>query len=228
MQNIVTEKQQREAALLEAFINMVKSPDGDFEALEHLFQAASDRYSLQLIIDVLSQEPQGERAFQERPRLGNVDLEALHKLPKTTLGYHYAVHMLSNNLKVLSAKEVPDGDLAFLAVHTTETHDCWHVVTGCSTHITGEIELEAFYVAQMSASRFWLALLAKNLLKSTLQEIETSGDYMDALCRGWLRGKQAKPLFGIEWNKLWETPLAEVRDRLNLNRVPETASSLST
>jgi len=104
MQNIVKEKQQWEAQLQEAFINMVKSPDGDFEALGNLFKAASDRYSLQLIIDILSQEPQGKLAFQERPRLGNVDLESLHQLPKNTLGYHYAVHMLSNNLKVLESK----------------------------------------------------------------------------------------------------------------------------
>jgi ubiquinone biosynthesis protein Coq4 len=72
------------------------------------------------------------------------------------------------------------------------------VVTGCDTNITG------------------LALLAKNLLKAALFHIELSNQYMDALAQGWVMGKQAQPLFGIEWNALWETPLEDVRASLNI------------
>jgi ubiquinone biosynthesis protein Coq4 len=39
---------------------------------------------------------------------------------------------------------------------------------------------------------------------------------MDAISQGWLMAKQAKPLFGIEWNQLWETPLDDVRKSLNI------------
>ena len=39
---------------------------------------------------------------------------------------------------------------------------------------------------------------------------------MDALTEGWLMAKQAKPLFGIQWNTLWETPLEDVRNSLNI------------
>lgn len=62
-----------------------------------------------------------------------------------------------------------------------------------------------------------MALLSKNLLKAALEDIELSGEYMNALVEGWLMGKQAKPLFGIQWNILWETPLETLRTQLNLN-----------
>ncbi|WP_422662055.1 Coq4 family protein [Pannus brasiliensis] len=29
-------------------------------------------------------------------------------------------------------------------------------------------------------------------------------------------GKKAKPLFGIDWSTLWETPLEQVRDSLQI------------
>ena len=103
-----------------------------------------------------------------------------------------------------------------MGAHITETHDIWHVVTGFNTNIIGEIQLEAFYVSQLQASRFWLALIAKNLLKSAVYDIECSADYMDAIAQGWMMAKHAKPLFGIEWKSLWSTPLDEIRDDLNI------------
>ena len=72
------------------------------------------------------------------------------------------------------------------------------------------------YVAQLYASRFWLSLLTKNLLKAVVFDIEASTKYMDAITVGWLMAKQAKPLFGIGWNSLWQTPLADLRTRLNI------------
>jgi ubiquinone biosynthesis protein Coq4 len=43
--------------------------------------------------------------------------------------------------------------------------------------------------------------------------------------RGWLLGKRAKSLFGVEWAKLWELPLAEVRRRHRLE-VDEVARTI--
>ena len=123
--------------------------------------------------------------------------------------------MLQNGLKPLQIKP-SSNDYEFLDAHITETHDIWHVVTGFNTSIIGEIQLEAFYVSQLQASRFWLALIAKNLLKSVVYDIERSAEYMDAITQGWIMARQAKPLFGIDWKSLWSTPLDEVRDVLNI------------
>lgn len=197
-------------------MRLVLAADGAMDGnVGRLAKASSDAYSFQLMVEFLSRYPQAKLAFQERPRLGKVDLQQLHQLPKNTLGYAFADHMIKNNLTFLQPGEV-NNDYTYLAAHITETHDIWHVVTGSDINITGEIRIEAFSVAQLYASRFWIALLAKNLLKVALFNIERSGEYMDAIAQGWVMGIQAKPLFGIQWDTLWETPLEDVRSSLNI------------
>lgn len=207
--------QQWQTEIVESFLDLVKAPDGDFGCISRLSKAVSDASSLEIMVEFLSRHPQGKRAFEQRPRLGNIDLQRLHKLPKNTLGYAYANHMIEGGLTPLQASSA-DNDYQFLAAHITETHDMWHVVTGFDTNIIGEIQLEAFYLAQLYASRFWLALIAKNLLKAVVYDIEVSTKYMDAITEGWMMAKQAKPLFGIQWNTLWETPLEDIRNSLNI------------
>jgi ubiquinone biosynthesis protein COQ4 len=208
-------KQQREEALLSAFLEMVRSPDGDFGVLDRLGAASADLESLQLLIQFLSNHPQGKSAFENYPRVGEVDLEQLALLPSHTLGYAYAQHMLKNNLKPLQIKPSTN-NYEFLSAHISETHDIWHVIIDADTSITGEIKLEAFYVSQFPFSRFWLALVTKNLLKAVVYNIDRSTEYMDAIAQGWLLAKQAQPLFGIDWKLLWEKPLYEIRDSLNI------------
>jgi ubiquinone biosynthesis protein COQ4 len=111
---------------------------------------------------------------------------------------------------------LPQNNRDFLGVHITETHDIWHVLTGCQTDIFGEIQLEAFYIAQLKMSRFWLALMTKNLLKALLYDIEIADRYMGVITKGWMMGERADPLFGVNWNNLWATPIEEVRDSFNI------------
>ena len=215
MQNLNDAEQQWEDEAFASFFNMVKAPDGDFDAIARLSQALSDVDSLKIMVEFLSRHQQGKQAFLERPRLENIVLTELISLPQNTLGYIYADHMIQNGFTPSKVKEV-NSDYQFLLAHIGETHDLWHIVTGFDTSIIGEIQLEAFYVAQLYASRFWLALLAKNLLKVVVDDIETASKYIDAITQGWLMAQRAKPLFGIRWNTLWETPLQDVRTSLNI------------
>lgn len=215
MKTLTDAEQKWQNEALESFFNMVKAPDGDFEAISQLSKTVNEPESLKLTIEFVSRHQQGKQAFIERPRLGNVVFPQLLTLPQNTLGYVYADHMTKNGLTPLQASQV-DSDYQFFLAHIRETHDLWHIVTGCGTSIIGEIQLEAFYVAQLYASRFWLALLAKNLLKATVDDVEIGSKYIDAITQGWTMAKQAKPLFGIRWNTLWSTPLKDVRASLNI------------
>jgi ubiquinone biosynthesis protein COQ4 len=76
--------------------------------------------------------------------------------------------------------------------------------------------LQAFCIAQLNRSRFWLALLTKNLLKASIYNIEAADGYMTALTSGWIMGKTAQPLFGVDWISMWELPLDRVRASLNI------------
>lgn len=208
--------QLQETAILESFLELVKAPYGDFAAIGKLTHALNDSASLQNVAAFLSQTPQGKQAFIDRPFLGKIDLQQLQQLPDYTLGHQYAEHMISNEFTPKTINAKMNDPLIFLVSHVGETHDIWHVVTGCSTDKLGEVKLEAFCVAQLYPDRLFLALLAKNLLKTAIYEVELCEQIMDGLTQGWMMGKRAKPLFGIQWNKLWKTPLEEVQSSLNI------------
>jgi ubiquinone biosynthesis protein COQ4 len=213
---IETIDRSQETEIMESFLSLVKSPYGDFAAIGKLSRILNDPDTLQKNVTFLSLMPQGKQAFVDRHLLGKVDLQQLHQLPNDTLGYMYADHMLRNGLTPLPVSEIANDPFVFLGVHIAETHDIWHVVTGCDTDKPGEVQLEAFYRAQLDPDRLFLALLAKNLLKTAMYEVELCDRIMDGLTQGWMMGKRAKPLFGIQWNKLWETSLADVRTSLNI------------
>ena len=201
------------------FWKIVQAPYGDFKGIGQLSAAITDEENAKQMLGFLSRYPQGKQALQELPRLGKVDLQQLHQLPTYTLGYIYADHMLKNGFNPPPTSEAHDV-ASFLSAHLLETHDIWHVVTGCDANKAGEIKLQGFYAAQIYPSKLWLAMLAKNLMKTALEDIELCGDHLDALAQGWMLGKRAKPLFGIQWNTLWETPLEKLREQLNLQELP--------
>jgi ubiquinone biosynthesis protein COQ4 len=213
----VNSDQTQEQEILDCFLALVKSPYGDFTAINKLSHVLNDPATLQKIVEFLSLTEQGKQAFVDCPLLGEINLQQLHKLPNHTLGYMYADHMLRNGLTPIPINDkVANDPFMFLGAHIGETHDIWHVVTGADTDKAGEVQLQAFYVAQIDPDRLFISLIAKNLLKTAMHEIELCEQIMDGLVQGWMKGKRAKPLFGIQWNKLWETPLEDVQKSLNI------------
>jgi ubiquinone biosynthesis protein Coq4 len=212
--------QAQEASILESFLDLVKSPYGDLSAINRLSKALNDPATLQRLVAFLSLTSQGKQAFSEYPLLGPINLQCLHQLPSHTLGHVYADHMIYHGLSPRPVSEPIDDPLVYIGVHIGETHDLWHVVTGCDIDHVGEVQLEAFYTAQLHHDRLFLTLLAKNLLKTAMYEIDLREKIMDGLMQGWMLGRRAKPLFGIRWNNLWEQPLQAVRESLNLITPP--------
>lgn len=207
---------QWERLALEGFIEITQAPYATFESIGKLYNTLNDAESVKQMIDYLSRYEPAKQALQNRPSVGEIDLQSLHQLPEQTLGYQYADHMIRNAIAPIQLP-VPENEHAYLLTHIVETHDIWHVVTGFDTSMAGEIALQTFVAAQLHASRFSLAMLAKNLLKTAIEEIELAEQRLNALTAGWIAGKQAHCLVGIEWNLFWKTPLDQLRTQLNLN-----------
>lgn len=215
MLNTLQNPRTWQQSMLSSFIGIAEAEDGDFTAIDRLIAASRDPQSLSLTIKHLSQSPQCQLAFANCRSLGEINLADLHQLPIDTLGYHYADYMLRHQLKHLVAPQAAN-ESEFIDTHMRETHDIWHVVTDSSIDMLGEIKLQGFCIAQLQLSRFWMALLTKNLLKASIYDIEAADGYMMALTTGWTMGKAAQPLFGLDWTTLWATPIAQVRASLNI------------
>jgi len=190
--------------------------------LDQVFELADSTVSPKImasVVEALAQDPMGAQALEERPRLGRIDLAALRALPRGTLGRNFAEHMVENDLdpSALPNKKSPDA-ASYVRAHLYETHDVWHVVTGFSTSVAGELGLQAFYLAQFPA-RLSAALVAGGILNALFFDFSDRDARMRSIVRGWLLGKRARPIFGVPWAELWATPLEEVRRRFGLDLV---------
>jgi ubiquinone biosynthesis protein Coq4 len=176
---------------------------------------------LQRMVDHVKAE--GERypgeALQTRPRLGKLDLDELAAYPAGTLGHEFAAHMKANGLDPSALPIEAAGDeKSFVYAHLYETHDIWHTVTGFHTDVAGELGLQAFYLAQLP-TRLAGILLSGGLINMMMWNFEDRDRRMTAIARGWTMGKNARPLFGIDWRSLWSERLSDVQARYRVDPV---------
>ncbi|OKH36777.1 hypothetical protein NIES2101_36860 [Calothrix sp. HK-06] len=66
---------QREIKVFDSFLEILKVPYGDFQAIWNLANAINDVESLKQTVEWLSQHPTAKYAFQNRLVLESVDLE---------------------------------------------------------------------------------------------------------------------------------------------------------
>jgi ubiquinone biosynthesis protein COQ4 len=179
------------------------------------------------LVAELLQSPSVAEALRTRHRLAAVDLYSLLQMPRDTLGGAYAHFMVERGLSPLSlpalaAQSEPD----YILAHIYETHDLWHVVTGFDTDTTGETALQAFYLAQQRSYLPFFALSAV-LLNTAFFAYDQKDARLTAMTSGWLLGKRAKKLLGIDWRAHFERPLTELRRELSLQRGESTRAAVS-
>ncbi|MCY1016734.1 Coq4 family protein [Pyxidicoccus sp. MSG2] len=173
--------------------------------------------AMRRLVERLMRHDSAARAFVERPRVGFLHPASLCHLPEGTLGRAYADHLLGNGLDpdALPALEAHT-DEEYVRAHMLESHDVWHVLTGFHTDVAGELGIQAFSLAQVG-SPFALGILAGGLANTLLYAFSERDVRMRAIVRGWLLGHRSRLLFGAPWRRMWELPLAEVRQRYGLD-----------
>jgi ubiquinone biosynthesis protein COQ4 len=208
-------KAEQIAEIMHKFGHLVEAPYGDFRGIASMAQAIMTPENTMLLAQTVMADPVGAAALANMPRLGLVDLAALAAMPEGTLGWRYGHHLLDNGFQAPPILDVKDIKGYFIA-HLIEVHDIWHVVTGWGTDKAGEIGLQGFYNAQLHPSAGFLALVAKNLMKTALEDLDVADAHMRALVAGWLQGKRARRLFGVDWKPLFAETLDSVRAGLQL------------
>ncbi|MCA1991020.1 MAG: hypothetical protein LDL41_03090 [Coleofasciculus sp. S288] len=124
------------------------------------------------------------------------ELEELRQLPDGTLGHEVADFLDNNDFEPLNS-----GDWI------QRTHDVWHVLTGFSSSPHDEMLLQIFTRAQVFRPTSAIVVLVGLL----------SGMCNCKEVRQVLKmGKQAKSLINWDIKSDWKTPLAEVRQKLNV------------
>ncbi len=184
------------------------------------FRYFMEHESYQITLRRLREDPGTRELLETRFRQGlPVDWKRLKELPEDTLGFQFARFM--NHPEVTPLERLPEAkteispEIDYLRQRIRLIHDIHHVVCGYPADEIGEMGISAFYVAQIN-SPLNSMLLAFGLIKCTLQMPARLPELMQEITRGWHMGLNAKNLFGIKWEELWETPLDEVRRQVGV------------
>jgi ubiquinone biosynthesis protein COQ4 len=170
-------------------------------------------------------DPRGRRLYDEHRTIDShtIDLDALAALPEGTLGHAYANFLRSRGLtpEVFDAppEEIRDPRTQYIVQRMRQTHDLWHVVTGCNTDPAGEIALQAFTFAQVRAPS--TAILA---LVGTMRGLRGKRALPRDVLAAYRAGLRAEKLAVFPWEDHWATPLAEVRELLGLPAAARAAA----
>lgn len=196
--------------MLIALLKISRNPENTaavFDLAEALYKMGSS----EAVRKKFQQDPDCFEIIKNRTLLKPINLTELQTLPLGTIGRAYADHMIGNKLdpnfyRVLEIKN----DTIFVMMRMRQTHDLWHVLTGFNTSVPGEIGLQAFMAAQISAP-LSILLMAGALFKVATKQQESLDVVMNSITQGWLMGKKAKPFFSIDWEANWKTPVLELR-----------------
>lgn len=201
---------------LRALGKVLSDPDQTDQVLEFLTLVNSGRMN-SARIERFFADPAGRALYEQHRTIDSrtVDLDALAALPEGTLGRAYATFLRSHGLSPQvfdgSPPGIQDPRWSYVVQRVRQTHDLWHVVTGCETDPAGEVALQAFTFAQSrTPGSAFLAVFGA--LRGLRQKPGIVRDVI-ALYR---TGARARPLPSFAWEDHWATPLSEVRAMLGL------------
>lgn len=182
-----------------------------------LINLTEESDEVERFIAELRDDPHFGETLRKRPRLGELNLDALRALPTGTVGRAYADFMISRGLRHEDLELLPGKSEAdFVRNHLRETHDLWHVLLDFDTDVAGELGVQAAYLAQFESPLPTLLLMV-GMLNTFLRAREDAARRVEAIARGWIIGKRARPIFGLDWAAWWERPLEELRRELRVD-----------
>ncbi len=164
----------------------------------------------------LKADPSTAASFEERRTTGPISLVALERLPGGTLGRVFADHCRARELDPNLVHFDADDETGWLLNHLYQTHDVWHVFTGWGNDLAGEFGLGGFYAAQLGSPAFFGYMVALLSLNVVMRGADLDEAYA-AFSAGYQSGKRAQPLWGVDWEAHWETPIDELRERYGID-----------
>ena len=206
-------------------LNAIQITMRDSERLDqiHIVEETTGRADFRRILGRLQATDEGRALLEKRPELNEdqVDMDALRKLPRHTLGGAYLAHLDDNGLSATTqaalTKHVDDPDIAYLMRRFRQTHDVWHPLIGLGVTPHEEVLVHAFSFGQLHLPLSALILFFGGLKHMVLEQRWTT--LRRTMPQTYRIGKRASDLIGVHWETMWGTPLDEVRMRYRISPV---------
>jgi ubiquinone biosynthesis protein COQ4 len=186
----------------------------------HVVEETTCRGAFAKLFEDLKSTPEGQKLLALRPELNRdqVDLDALRRLPRDTLGGAYVAHLDDNGLsadtQAVQTRYVPDPDIAYLVRRFRQTHDVWHPLVSLGVTPHEEVLVHAFSYGQLHLPLSALVLFFGGLKHGVLERRWHM--LRRTMIETYRAGKRAKNLMGVHWESLWDLPVEEVRRRYEI------------
>ena len=209
----------RRLKFLGAFLALVRDPNKTekiFEIGDSGRNAERDRFE-QLLAPILN-DPEFQALWTARTEI-SIDLMRLQTLPEGTFGRETAAYFERHGFTPLSFPRIERrSSLDYLADRMRQIHDFWHVLTGYSTEVVGELALQGFTMAQVG-SPLSAVILSGGLLHLVIFRPMEVGSAFAQIVEGYRRGKAARRLVTLSYDTLWERDLAQLQRELGIGVV---------
>ena len=154
--------------------------------------------------------------MQDRPDLSSLDVAMLRNLPPNSLGNALVTFL---DRYGFTPKDYPtpyttNPDSAYILRRIRMSHDIWHTLLGLGIEGYEEVLLHAFSLAQTGLPSS-VGIVALGAIKHMVLENRWSTLTTDLL-GAYQRGRNAKSLIGVYWERHWHLPLDQVRLRYNV------------
>jgi len=148
-------------------------------------------------------------------------LEDLARCPDDSLGGSLHAFVVENgfDLEVLDRDGLGLTDLpyplAYVNVRILQCHDIWHLVADHKTSGLHEVSVSGFQMAQFG-HQYSSMFLGMVLAKVAFTQPDALAFTLDTILTGYRHGRETPPLLGIEWERVWDRPIPEIRRSLGV------------
>ena len=218
-------------AFAEKFLTSVDSPlDYGVYFLFHDWWAEAPQHAIDAYLDELMAVPRAREFVDARYLAKPLSLERLAGCAPGSLGHGYHAFIVDNDLEANLARNyrkfneelqasgklsrLPD-DLSYTIVRGFQIHDFLHVLTGFDSSLMGELSQAAFHFAQLRFPYHAMRVAVTTAHMAFLNPAIIT-DAMDAMVAGWMLGRTSKNLHFERWEDELDTPIADIRERMNL------------
>jgi ubiquinone biosynthesis protein COQ4 len=162
--------------------------------------------------ELMENHPETAEAFEERRRVGYLDVQKLLTMPEGSLGQTFAKCSIARGIDPNHVEPLQvDNDGEWLIAHMYETHDFHHLITGNAYDMPGEYGVIGFYMAQMPKNTFVAFMASILMLQRVWKQRDEIGELFNAISQGYQMGKKAKCLIGLDLLQALPRNLDELR-----------------
>ncbi|KAL3945787.1 MAG: hypothetical protein SGBAC_000176 [Bacillariaceae sp.] len=185
--------------------------------------------SLERIHEQMMADPTGRRILEDRPVVRKATIpyqELIDSVPEDpdaplTFGQAYGKFLKSHGFDPDGrdpVKYIEDDTLAYIMLRYRQNHDFWHAITGLPPTVLGELGLKYLELFQTGLP---IAALSSTFGALRLNSKERAV-LMDQYLPWALEASQSSsPLMTVYYEEEFDTPLADLQNRLNLKPSPE-------